>query len=121
MNDVIAFIERAMKENLKIRTTARDWDSLTELVITIYNKEEENTITIQCLSSSKDNDYFIELTSEYLDWVKIEVSEMDIAQFKVEILKAQEYSRNSVIKCFNSFFEKESKPTDINDLDYEED
>ena len=54
----------------------------------------------------------------YLDWVTIEVSEMDIARFKVEILKAQEYSKNKVIEYFNSFFkEEDDKQIGVDDLD----
>ena len=47
---------------------------------------------------------------------------MDLALFKVEILKVKEYSENKVIEYFNNFFEEEDfKPTTINDLDNEDD
>ena len=125
MNDIIAFIERAMKENLNIRTTHRNWGSnLEEYVINIYNSNED-LFVIQYLSSNKENvdgkSNSIQISKGLLDWVDIEVSDMDIALFKVEILKAEKYSKNKVIEAFNNFFEKDdSKPTTIDDLDNDE-
>ena len=123
MNDIIAFIERAMKENLNIRTTHRKWGSnFEEYVINVYNSDEE-LFVIQYLNeeiSNKKNNV-IQISKGLLDWVDIEVSEMDIALFKVEILKAEKYSKNKVIEAFNNFFEKDSsKPTTIDDLDNDE-
>ena len=125
MADIIAFIERAMKENLNIRTTHRKWGSnLEEYAINVYNSDEE-LFVIQYLNTeekpSKKNNV-IQISKGLLDWVDIEVSEMDIALFKVEVLKAQEYSKNKVIEAFNNFFDKEeTRFKDINDLDNEDD
>ena len=125
MNDIIAFIERAIKENFEIRTTYREWNSnFKEYIINIYNSNED-LFVIQYLNTeerpSKKNNV-IQISKRLLDWVDIEVSEMDIALFKVEVLKAQEYSKNKVIEAFNNFFEKDSsKLTTINDLDNEDD
>jgi hypothetical protein len=122
MNDIIAFIERAMKENLNIRTTHRNWGSFEEYVINIYNSNEDSFV-IQYLNEeilNKKNNV-IQISKGLLNWVDIEVSEMDIALFKVEILKAEKYSKNKVIEAFNNFFEKDdSKPTTIDDLDNDE-
>jgi len=122
MNDIIAFIERAMKENLNIRTTHRNWGSnLEEYVINIYNSNED-LFVIQYLNTDlngKEN--AVQISKGLLDWVDIEVSDMDIALFKVEVLKAEKYSKNKVIKAFNNFFEKDnSKPTTIDNLDNNE-
>jgi len=123
MNDIIAFIEKAMKENLDIRTTYRKWGSnFEEYVINVYNLEEE-LFVIQYLNEGNSNkkNNVIQISKSLLGWVDIEVSEMDIALFKVEILKAEKYSKNKVIEAFNNFFEKDnSKPTTINDLDNDE-
>ena len=125
MADIIAFIEKAMKENLNIRTTHRKWGSnLEEYAINVYNSDEE-LFVIQYLNTeekpSKKNNV-IQISKGLLDWVDIEVSEMDIALFKVEVLKAQEYSKNKVIEAFNNFFDKEeTRFKDINDLDNEDD
>ena len=124
MNDIIAFIERAMKENLNIRTTHREWGSnLEEYVINIYNSNED-LFVIQYLNNKESLDEknnSIQISKGLLDWVDIEVSEMDIALFRVEVLKAEKYSKNKVIEAFNNFFEKDdSKPTTIDDLDNDE-
>lgn len=120
MNDIIAFIERAMKENLEIRTIHREWDSdFKEYTVNIYNSNEDSFV-IQYLSAKKDN--AIQISKGLLDWVDIEVSEMDIALFKVEVLKAQKYSKDKVIEAFNTFFDnKKDDPITINDLDNEDD
>ena len=124
MNDIIAFIEKAMKENLDIRTTHREWGSnFEEYVISIYNSNED-LFVIQYLSTEnilnkKDNT--VQISKGLLDWIDIEVSEMDIALFKVEVLKAEKYSKNKVIEAFNNFFEKEDSKLTINDLDSEDD
>ena len=125
MNDIIAFIERAMKENFNIRTSHREWNSdFEEYVISIYNSNEE-LFVIQYLSTKENlnkKDNIIQISKGLLNWVDIEVSEMDIALFKVEVLKAEKYSKNKVIEAFNNFFEKDSsKLTTINDLDNEDD
>lgn len=124
MNDIIAFIERAMKENLNIRTKHREWGSnLEEYVIDIYNSNEE-LFVIQYLSTEKSlskKDNSVQISKGLLDWVDIEVSEMDIALFKVEILKAEKYSKNKVIEAFDNFFDKDNSKLTINDLDNEDD
>ena len=124
MNDIIAFIERAMKENLNIRTVYRNRGSnFGEYIINVYNSNEE-LFVIQYLnteeSPNKKNN-IIQISKGLLDWVDIEVSEMDIALFKVEILKAEKYSKNKVIEAFNNFFEEDNKLKTINDLDNEDD
>ena len=125
MNDIIAFIERAMKENFGIRTTYREWSSsFKEYTINIYNSDED-LFVIQYLNTEESlnkKDNIIQISKRVFDWVDIEVSEMDIALFKVEVLKAQEYSKNKVIEAFNNFFDKEeTRFKDINDLDNEDD
>jgi hypothetical protein len=123
MADIIAFIERAMKENFEIRTTYRDWSSdFKEYVINIYNSDEDLFVIQYSEESPNKKDNIIQISKGVLDWVDIEVSDMDIALFKVEVLKAQEYSKNKVIEAFNNFFDKEeTRFKDINDLDNEDD
>ena len=115
MNDIIAFIERAMKENFDIRTNISN--SVPEYAITIYNFNED----VFCIQYSSYDDS-VSISKGCLDMITIEASEMDIALFKVEVLKAHEYSKNKVIEAFNNFFDKDSsRPTTINDLDNEDD
>lgn len=121
MNDIIAFIERAMKENFNIKTFIRDYDKLfQEDTIEIYNNDGECLIFRTYSDINNNNN--IKIIKAYSNNVNIEISDMDIALFKVEVLKAQEYSKNKVIEYFNNFFEKDSsKLTTINDLDNEDD
>jgi len=117
MNDIIAFIERAMKENFNIQTFIKDYSKL-EYSIEIFNNDEY--LVFRAYSDSNSN--HIQIIKEYSNDVNIEISDIDIALFKVEVLKAQEYSKNKVIEYFNNFFEKDSsKLTTINDLDNEDD
>ena len=117
--DIIVFIEKAMEKNLNIETTIiKSWDNFSEIHIYIYDTDE-SCISIRHISRYND---LITITKNRLDCIDIEVSEIDTARFKVEVLKAQEYSKNKVIVYFNNFFAvEESKLTDINDLDNEED
>jgi hypothetical protein len=112
-----------MKENFEIRTTYRDWSSdFKEYVINIYNSDEDLFVIQYSEESPNKKDNIIQISKGVLDWVDIEVSDMDIALFKVEVLKAQEYSKNKVIEAFNNFFDKEeTRFKDINDLDNEDD
>ena len=123
MNDIIAFIEKAMKENLNIRTTHRKWgSSIEEYVINVYSSDEE-VFAIQYINGGNPNkgNSIIQISKELLDWVDIEVSEMDVALFKVEVLKAEKYSKNKVIEDFNNFFNKDKdKPKSIDNLDDDE-
>ena len=122
MNDIIAFIEKAMKENLNIRTIHRECGSnLEEYVINIYNSDEELFVIHYLHTDLNEKDNTVQISKGLLDWVDIEVSDMDIALFKVETLKAEKYSKNKVIEAFNNFFEKDnSKPKTIDDLDNDE-
>lgn len=114
--DIISFIEKAIKNNLNIKTTVRNWGETSEVNITIY-KDDDVYSGIYIQHFSDKNHISLSVTRNYLDWVDVEVSEIDIAKFKLEVLKAREYSKNKVIDYFNNFFKEESKPADINDLD----
>ena len=114
MNDIISSIEKAIKENLHIESVVGN--RFTSIVI--YNPKNE------CLFIDYDssNSSYIVISDNYHNSIKIEVPEIDIAKFKVEAFKAEEYSNNKVIEYFNNFFEEEdSRPTTINDLDSEDD
>jgi hypothetical protein len=120
MNDVIAFIEKAMKENLNIQTCTVKYDGVECCYMVYVWNNDEKYINIAITSTG--NKFTIQLLKKSLDAVNIETTEMDVALFKVEFLKVQEYSKNKVIEYFNNFFNSdEAKPTTINDLDNEDD
>lgn len=119
MNDVIAFIERAIKEDLNIEVEYCDHTGYKYYVVQISDNNRK-CFRIECII--KDNKITFELHQPRLNSVVMEISEMELALFKVEVLKAREYSKNKTIEAFNNFFEKDSsKPTTINDLDNEDD
>ncbi|MEE3343914.1 MAG: hypothetical protein VZS44_07490 [Bacilli bacterium] len=112
MNDIIAFVEKAMKENLDIKVI----DYVENAIIRLYG------IDNKCFGIDLINDGYIILKGSHDVSIEIKMSEMDIALFKVEVLKMKKYSENKVIEYFNNFFEEEDfKPTTINDLDSEDD
>ena len=112
MSDIIAFIEKAMKESLDIKII----ECGQNVEIRIYGVDNKR------FSIDLFNDKYILLKGSHDISVVIKMSEMDFALFKVEILKVKEYSENKVIEYFNNFFEEEGfKPTTINDLDNEDD
>lgn len=128
MNDVIAFIEKAMKENLDIVTSNVEYSDFgnvernkfnTDYTVCVWYSDRKY---IKIIVNSKNNRFTIQLLKELSDIVSIETTEIDVALFKVEFLKVQEYSKNKVIEYFNNFFDTdEAKPTTINDLDNEDD
>lgn len=120
MDDIIAFIERAMKENLKMATDTQDYTNFSLCRIEVCKTADE-CVVFEIYKN--DNCCGAKIRQGILsNWVDIEISEMDFALFKVEFLKAQEYAKNKVIKAFNDFFkDMDSRPTTINDLDDEND
>lgn len=116
MNDIIAFIERAMKENVEMHADIREFcNNFKEYLIEIYNNDEYSLIF---KASLDDVDNKVQIIKPHFNAVTIKISEMDIALFKVETLKVQEYSRNKVIEVFNTFFDKEDNRTkNIDELD----
>lgn len=112
MNDIIAFVERAMKESLDIKVIEYGQN----VAIRLYGVDNKR------FSIDLFNSKYILLKGSHDISTVIKMSEMDLALFKVEILKIKEYSENKVIEYFNNFFEEEDfKPTTINDLDNEDD
>ena len=112
MSDIITFIEKAMKESLDIKVIEYG-QNVSIILYSVDNKR---------FSIDLFNDKYIILKGSHDISVVIKMSEMDLALFKVEILKVKEYSENKVIEYFNNFFEEEDfKPTTINDLDNEDD
>ena len=113
MNDIVAFIEKAMKNNMLIK---------------VY-KEEIEVI--------KDDDNFMQITRIYNDknipqWIRlnykgncypIEFDSFDFSTFEYLKARAQQYSKNKTLEYFNNFFDEENKVKEItiNDLDNEDD
>ena len=126
MNDIIAFVDNAMSRNLDIRTIYRDYGSIEEYVLHIYKQDDESELDIQYVKNKgtkdKNSESSFSISTNYLNWIELEnISELDIANFKVLVLKAKEYSDNRVLNYFWNFFKEDEKPPTINDLDNEDD
>ena len=128
MNNVItidvinAIVLKAMSKNLVI--TAFTNECRSEIII--YDKENERQrINLQINSYKEDDDKELTIytTNGCIENVKIE-SESFILRFKLLVEDCINYSKNMSLKDIESFLiedQKDNKPTDINDLDNEDD
>lgn len=110
-NDVIAFIKKAMQNNLKIRNCL-----FFNGALDIIDNNSENKIYIELESDS------LRITTKSGEFCINDLTEKDILQFKLICEEVKSYQENCGIKDFNQFFkEDESRLSDINDLDDNDD
>lgn len=123
MNDIIAFLERAIKEGLSIEEIRflgnsfnKDWGYLFEVTsdkqkIRIYIVKDEYKI-ISIVNRIENGRYKC----------KWDLNEKEKLSFDKLYLDILEYRETKAINLFNNFFKKEDfKLTDINDLDNDDD
>ena len=117
MNDIIAFVEKAMERNLNVKV----WGEYGGIDIAQQNSDKY--IEIKPVWIERDN--FKEICiikQEFNYYILNNLTELEVASFKFLCARAREYSINKTLEYFNNFFkEEESKLTDINDLDDKED
>ena len=111
MNDIIAFIEGAMKRDFQMEVFVSEKKDFS--IIYIYNHNNDYIEIRQdrcnlCFLTRRLDPYCIE-----------NLSEIDILNFKMVLLKAKEYSKNKTLQFFDEFLGEEpsKKITNINDLD----
>lgn len=110
MNDVIAFVKKAMQNNLKVR------NCLFYNGLEIMDTNLENKIYIELVFDS------LRITTKSGEFYINDLTEKDILQFKLIYEEVKSYQENSGIRDFKQFFkEDESRPSDINDLDDNDD
>lgn len=110
MDDVIAFVKKAIQNNLKVR------NCLFYNGLEIIDANSENKIYIELES---DN---LRITTKSGEFYVNDLTEKDILQFKLVYEEVKSYQENNGIKDFKQFFkEDESKLSDINDLDDNDD
>lgn len=118
INNIIAFIEKAMKKNLDITCNC---DRRGQFTLTVY-KDDDNSLSIDRFIDYNTNKYNIDITKSRLNSVNIEeTSELDVANLNIVVLKAKEYSNNKIIEYFNNFFNNNAPIRNINDIDEEGD
>ena len=109
MNDVIAFVKKAMQNNLKIRNCL-----FFNLDIIDINSENRIGIDLEfdkLRINTKSGEFFID-----------DLNKKDILQYKLICEEVKSYQENNGIRDFKQFFkEDESRPSDINDLDDNDD
>lgn len=106
-NDVIAFIKKAMQNNLKIRNYL-----FFNGALDIIDNNSENKIYIELESDS------LKITTKSGEFYINDLTEKEIFQYTVLCEDVRSYQENKGIREFKLFFkEDESKPSDINDLD----
>lgn len=117
MNDIIAFVEKAMECNLNVKV----WGEYGE--IDIAQQNHDKYIEIRPVWIEKDNFEAICISKPELNYYILNnLTELEVASFKFLCAKVREYSMNKTLEYFNNFFkEEDSKLKDINDLDDKED
>lgn len=106
--DVIAFIRKAMNDNLKIEAPVESGES-----ITIYNSYGECFIF-----DTFKNIFYINTPNGYFE---INISNEDYNLYKVILDSVRNYIHDVGIKEFTDFFkDDENRVKDINDLDNDE-
>ena len=118
--DVInAIIVKAMNKKLTIMASTNEYIS----EITIYD-ENDHRINFQINTNNEDEKEFNLYTDNgSIQNIKIE-SESFILRFKLLVEDCINYAKNMALKDIENFLmedQKDNKPTDINDLDNEDD
>ena len=105
--DVVAFIRKAMDNGMRVKEDL--------FGVYVYKENDKNSYIKFLLG---DTIIIIKNTcGEYI----IKISKKEHLEFEVLIEEIKQYQQQKVLKFFNNFFKEDSKPTDINDLDDEDD
>ena len=105
MNDIIAFTKKAIKDNMYVETDG-------ECSITLINNSKHINFSIE-------EEYILIKTDNGIMY--IDIIDKEKYQFKVLIEDCVEYCVEKAFEDFNNFFKEDNKPTDIDDLDNDED
>lgn len=109
MNDIIAFVEKAMECNLNIGV----WSGNN---ITIYDNNGNGEIEFSIINNRIN--IITNHLNRYIEETKL--SDLDISAFEFLCARVKNYSQNKSLEYFNNFF-KDAKIISINDLDDKED
>ncbi len=96
MDDVIAFIDKAIEKNIDIRV-----DTYYLEVSVCINPCSEHSIRFE--ADFKDNSF--KLFYNPYGQTQLEVSELDLAEFKAKALKTKKYSEYRIIENFRNYFD----------------
>ena len=110
MNDIVAFVEKAMENNLLIKV-------YTEVIEVI--KDDDNYMQITRIRNDNDIPQWIRLNYKG-NCYPIEFDSFDFSTFEYLMARAKQYSMNKTLNYFNNFFNETVKEITINDLDSED-
>jgi len=111
MNDVIAFVRKAMKKKFEI-----------ENGYNCISVKYENKIIVFIRGYNCGKEVLVLRTNHSGKTHELEITEEDILKWKLLQMECDNYQNEIAIENFNNFFkEEEIKPTTINDLDNEDD
>ena len=114
MNNILAFVKKAMNDNLDISTFKDETTSYFTIEIKGENK--------YCEVRLYDKNTIIIYLSGLNNICIKNIPEQDLLLFKLLFLEAEEYSNNKSLEYFNNFFKKEeNKEIKVDDLDDDED
>lgn len=99
MNDVIAFIDKAIEKNIDIRVDTYCLGLCDEISVCI-NPCSEHSIRFE---ADFKNNRFKLFYSPY-GQLQLEVSDLDLAEFKVKALKTKKYSEYRIEENFKNYF-----------------
>lgn len=118
MNDIIAFINNAMSSNLLLEGHNEGFFYPSVIIeknnkrITFMLKYKENVGSYLVISSNIYTGNNVAIKN---------LSETEIATFKLMCARVKEHSQNKLRSYFWDFFKEDEKPPTINDLDNEDD
>lgn len=104
MNDIIAFVHKAIEKGLPVTSSSLWGDDITVSdngTFVQINAMVQNSIEI---NTNNGGSYIID-----------DFSDLDISRFKVLIEEIKEYQKERAINTFNNFFKDEQKT--IDDID----
>lgn len=111
MDDIIAFIERAMKKKFEIES------GYNCIEVSYENKTIEFIQGHNC-----DKEVLVLRTDHSGKTHELEITKEDILKWKLLQIECANYQNEIAIEAFNNFFDKEeARFKDINDLDNEDD
>lgn len=95
MDDVLAFIDKAIEKNIDIKV-----DTYFNDVSVHVNPNSEHYIIFE--ADFKNNKICIK---QSCGKVQLEVSDLDLAEFKAKALKTKKYSEYRIIENFRNYFD----------------
>ncbi len=105
MDDIIAFVMKAMNKSMKVRRESRNWISVCD---------DDNKNIFNFIAHGNE----IDVNTKRGCYNACEFSQKDMARWNVLCEEVEEHESNEAYSCFKNFFveDDKNKITDINEL-----